>query len=63
MDLCVKGELTWNIGAGVALSAYVAYYDYVFDSTLRDAARAYEATGRDDTSYHFVGGLALTASF
>ena len=63
MDLCVKGELTWNIGAGVALSGYVAYYDYVFDSTLRDAARAYEATGRDDTSYHFVGGLALTASF
>ncbi len=63
MDLCVKGELTWNIGAGFALSGYVAYYDYVFDSTLREAARAYEATGRDDTSYHFVGGLALTASF
>ena len=63
MDLCVKGELTWNIGGGVALSGYVAYYDYVFDRTLRHAARAYEATGRDDTSYHFVGGLALTASF
>lgn len=63
MDLCVKGELTWNIGGGVALSGYVAYYDYVFDRTLRHAARAYEGTGRDDTSYHFVGGLALTASF
>lgn len=63
MDLCVKGELTWNLGGGVALSGYVAYYDYVFDSTLREASRAYEARGRDDTSYHFVGGLAVTASF
>ena len=41
----------------------MAYYDYVFDSTLREASRAYEARGRDDTSYHFVGGLAVTASF
>ena len=63
MDLCIKGELTWNIGGGVALSGYVAYYDYVFDSTLREGARAYEARGMDDTSYHFVGGLALSATF
>lgn len=63
MDLCVKGELTWNICKGIALSGYVAYYDYVFDSTLREAARDYEASGRDDMSYHFVAGLALTASF
>ncbi|MGN0847587.1 MAG: hypothetical protein ACI4RA_09420 [Kiritimatiellia bacterium] len=63
MDLCVKGELVWNIGAGFALSGYVAYMDYVFDRRLRAAARAYEATGRDDTSYHFVAGLAVTASF
>ncbi len=63
MDLCVKGELTWNIGAGLALSGYVAYYDYVFDSTLREGARAYEATGHDDTSYNFVAGIALSASF
>ena len=63
MDLCIKGELTWNIGGGVAVSGYVAYYDYVFDSTLREGARAYEARGMDDTSYHFVGGLALSATF
>ncbi|MGN0852608.1 MAG: hypothetical protein ACI4Q3_04440 [Kiritimatiellia bacterium] len=63
MDLCVKGELTWNLGGGVALSGYVAYYDYVFDSTLREGARAYEATGRDDTSWHFVGGLCASVSF
>ena len=63
MDTCVKLELTWNVGAGVAFSVYGAYYDYVFDSTLREGARAYEATGRDDTSYHFVGGMSLSASF
>ena len=63
MDTCVKLELTWNMGGGVALGAYVAYYDYLFDATLREGARAYEATGRADTSYHFVGGLALTATF
>lgn len=63
MDTCVKLELTWNMGGGVALGAYVAYYDYLFDATLREGARAYEATGRADTSYHFVGGLALAATF
>ncbi len=63
MDLCVKGELTWSVGGGFALSGYVAYYDYVFDSTLREGARAYEATGPDDTSYNFVAGIALSASF
>ena len=63
MDLCIKGELTWNIGGGVALSGYVAYYDCVFDSMLREGARAYEARGMDDTSYHFVGGLALSTTF
>lgn len=63
MDTCLKGELTWQICDNLALSGYVAYYDYLFDSKLRDAARGYEASGRADTSYHFVAGLALTASF
>lgn len=63
MDTCVKGELTWRIGDHLALSGYVAYYDYLFDSTLRAGARAYEASGRADTSYHFTAGLALTVSF
>ena len=63
MDTCIKGELTWRIGDNLALSGYVAYSDYLFDSTLREGARAYEASGRADTSYHFTAGLALTASF
>lgn len=63
MDTCIKGELTWRIGDNLALSGYVAYSDYLFDSTLREGARAYEASGRADSSYHFTAGLALTASF
>ncbi len=63
MDTCIKGELTWKICDNLALSGYVAYYDYLFDSRLRDGARHYEASGRHDTSYSFVAGLALTASF
>lgn len=63
MDTCLKGELTWQLCDHLALSGYVAYYDYLFDRPMREAARNYEATGRDDTSYQFVGGLALTASF
>lgn len=63
MDTCIKGELTWNVCDHVSLSGYVAYYDYLFDSTLREGARAYEASGRADTSYHFVAGLGLTVNF
>lgn len=63
MDTCAKLELTWNICDCLSLSGYVAYYDYIFDEEMRDAARDYEATGRDDTSWHFVGGVALTATF
>lgn len=63
MDTCVKGELAWAICDYLTLSGYVAYYDYVFDSQMRDAARRYEGTGRNTDSYNFVAGLALTASF
>jgi len=63
MDTCIKGEMTWNICSGIALSGYVAYYDYIFDRHLREGARVYEATGRYKESYNFVCGLALTATF
>ena len=63
MDTCAKGELTWNIASGLSLSAYVAYYDFLFDSRIRDASRGYEARGRNDESWNFVTGVALTASF
>lgn len=63
MDTCLKSELTWHITEDIALSGYVAYYDFLFDGKIRDAARDYEASGRHDTSYSFVGGLALSLAF
>ena len=63
MDTCVKGELTWNITDGVSLGAYVAYYDYLFDSHARNSAKAYEATGSHTDSYSFVMGVSLAVAF
>lgn len=67
MDSNIKGELTWNICQNLALSAYLAYYDYWFDRNMRHDAREYNAAwGHGDKysdSYQFVGGLALSASF
>ena len=63
MDTCLKGEFTWNITDGVSLGAYIAYYDYLFDSTAREGAKAYEATGAYSDSYNFVTGLALAVAF
>ena len=64
MDTCIKGEFEWAICEYLSLSAYAAYYDYWFDSTLREGARDYnDAAGDTHDSYNFVGGLAITASF
>ncbi len=63
MDTCLKLELTWNICDHVALAGYVAYYDFLFDRQIRDASRGYEAHGRWDESWNFIGGLSLTVSF
>ena len=63
MDTCVKGELTWNITDGVSLGAYVAYYDYLFDSHARNSAKAYEATGSHTDSYSFVTGVSIAVAF
>ena len=63
MDFCLKGELMWKVTAGVAVGAYVAYTDYLFDSSLRNRARDYEATGSWDESWNFTTGCSLTVSF
>ena len=63
MDTCVKGEFTWNITDGVSLGAYIAYYDYLFDSSTRKASRHYEATGHWDDSWNFVTGVSLAVAF
>lgn len=63
MDFCLKGELTWNLVDGVTISGYVAYTDYLFDSSLRTRARDYEATGSWDESWNFTAGCSLAVSF
>lgn len=63
MDTCVKGAFTWTIANGVSLGAYVAYSDYLFDSTIRDAAEHYEKTGAWDKSWNFVTGISLSIAF
>jgi hypothetical protein len=63
MDTCIKLELTWNFCEYLSLSGYVAYSDFLFDRQIRDAARNYEAHGRWDESYNFIGGLAINLAF
>ena len=65
MDTTIKGEFEWTICDHVALTAYLAYSDYWFDSKLRDGARAYNgAWGSScDHSWTFYGGVGVTVSF
>ena len=65
MDTTVKGELEYEFTDWLTFGAYVAYYDYLFDSNMRDAARAYNAQwGKScDHSYNFVFGVSLKATF
>ena len=65
MDTTIKGEFEWAVCDHVALTAYIAYSDYWFDSKLRDGARAYNgAWGSScDHSWTFYGGVGVTVSF
>jgi hypothetical protein len=65
MDTTIKGEFEWAVCDHVALTAYIAYSDYWFDSKLRDGARAYNgAWGSScDHSWTFYGGVGMTVSF
>jgi hypothetical protein len=67
MDTSVKGTLEWSIADWVSLSAYVAYYDYIFDANMRDGARSHNAQwGNADRyrySWNVVAGVALTLTF
>ena len=65
MDTCIKGELTWRFVDHVSLSAYVAYSDYWFDSTMRHCAREHNAEwGKGcDHSWNFYGGVGLSVEF
>ena len=65
MDTTIKGEFEWSICEHVALTAYIAYSDYWFDSKLRDDARAYNGAWGSgcDHSWNFYGGVGVTVSF
>ena len=63
MDSSIKAEFDWTITDGVTLNAYVAYFDYLFDSAARDGAKAYEGTGSYTDSYNFIGGVSIAFAF
>ena len=69
MDTSLSLTAEWALCDHLTLSGYVAYYDYLFDSNMRDGARRHNAdksgsaADRYRDSANFVGGLALTASF
>lgn len=65
MDTTLKVDFEWAVNDWLSLGAYVAYYDYLFDSNMRQAARNYNSVWErgNDRSYNFVGGLSVTATF
>lgn len=65
MDTTLKGEFEWKVCDNVKLSAYVAYYDYWFDRSLRHGARAYNrawGSGCKD-SWNIVAGIGASVEF
>lgn len=65
MDTSVKLDLEYAVNDWLVIGAYVGYYDYLLDSRMRDAARAFNGRlgGSEDKSWNFVAGLSLTATF
>lgn len=67
MDTTIMGEFEWTVCDNVAVTAYVAYSDYWFDSKLRSGAREYNgAWGHGNKyadSWNFYGGVGVTVSF
>ena len=65
MDTTLKGEFEWSICEHVALTAYAAYSDYLFDNKLRRGAREYNSAWGSccDHSWNFYGGIGITVSF
>jgi hypothetical protein len=65
MDTTIKVDFEYAITDWLTLGAYVAYYDYLFDDKMREAAAAYngEWGAGEDKTWNFVGGLSLTATF
>jgi hypothetical protein len=65
MDTTVRLDLEYAITDWLTFGAYIAYYDYLFDGNMREAAAAYngEWGAGEDKTWNVVGGLSLTATF
>lgn len=65
MDTTIKVDLEYAITDWLTFGAYVAYYDYLFDGNMREAAAAYngEWGAGEDKTWNFVGGISFTATF
>ena len=65
MDTTVRLDLEYAITDWLTFGAYIAYYDYLFDGNMREAAAAYngEWGAGEDKTWNGVGGLSLTATF
>jgi hypothetical protein len=65
MDTTLRVDLEYAVTEYLTLGAYVAYYDYLFDGNMREAAAAYNGEwGADyDRTWNVVGGISVTVSF
>ncbi len=65
MDTSIRLDFEYAINSYLTLGAYIAYYDYLFDDRMREAAAAYNGQWRRhlDRTWNFVTGISLTATF
>ncbi len=61
MDTSITLKLEYKPLPWLAVVPYAAYYDYIFDRSLRHAARTYNEKVND--SFNFIGGITISASF
>lgn len=65
MDTTLRLELAYALSDALTLGLSVAYYDYLFDDALREAAAARngEWGAGEDKTWNVVVGLSVTATF
>jgi len=64
MDTTLCVSLEWRPISFLTIAPYAAYCEYIFDRHLRDAARDFTYRGEHATeSWHFYGGIRVSASF
>lgn len=67
MDTQATLTLNYRPTSWLTISPYVAYVDFLFDRQIRDESRYYnpqsDGSMQKDTSWHFLWGIAATATF